>query len=315
MNAPPAGAFRLAQDTARSLFHRIEWGTIVDLSLVVRRGVQILLILVLALAAVRILHFFTRRLERDVDEADVIRKRLREQRLHTVASLLNYLGHFTIAVVASLMVLGVFINIGPLLAGVGVLGLAVSFGAQTLIKDLIAGLFMLVEGQCAVGDVVRVGDIAGMVERITLRTTVLRDLQGVVHVIPNGSIQVLSNLTKSWSKAVLDLGVAYKEDVDRVIRVIQDEAGAMYADPQWRSLIMEEPQVLGVQEFGDSAVVIRLSFKTLPLKQWDVAREFRRRIKKRFDAEGIEIPFPHRTLYWGDSQMPVPAPPAVEPGG
>jgi len=302
VNAPPAGAFRLAQDTARSLFHRIEWGTIVDLSLVVRRGVQILLILVLALAAVRILHFFTRRLERDVDEADVIRKRLREQRLHTVASLLNYLGHFTIAVVASLMVLGVF-------------SLAVSFGAQTLIKDLIAGLFMLVEGQCAVGDVVRVGDIAGMVERITLRTTVLRDLQGVVHVIPNGSIQVLSNLTKSWSKAVLDLGVAYKEDVDRVIRVIQDEAGAMYADPQWRSLIMEEPQVLGVQEFGDSAVVIRLSFKTLPLKQWDVAREFRRRIKKRFDAEGIEIPFPHRTLYWGDSQMPVPAPPAVEPGG
>lgn len=310
----PTGAGRLAQDTARSLFQRIEWNTFVDVSLLVHRALQILLILLLALVAVRLLHFFTRRLERDIDEPDVMRKRLREQRLHTVASLLNYLGHFAIAVAAALMVLGVFINIGPLLAGVGVLGLAVSFGAQTLIKDLIAGLFMIVEGQCAVGDVVRVGDTAGMVERITLRTTVLRDLQGVVHVIPNGSIQVLSNLTKSWSKAVLDLGVAYKEEVDRVIRVIREEAGAMYTEPQWKPLILEEPQVLGVQDFGDSAVVIRLAFKTLPLKQWDVAREFRRRIKNRFDAEGIEIPFPHRTIYWGDSQMPV-QPPAVEPGG
>jgi len=312
VSAPAAAALQ-TQDTARSLLHRIEWNTVVDFPLVVHDALQLLLILIIALAAVRVLHFFTRRLERDLDEADPVRKRLREQRLHTVASLLNYLGHFAIAATAALMALGVFINIGPLLAGVGVLGLAVSFGAQTLIKDLIAGIFILVEGQCAVGDVVRVGATSGMVERITLRTTVLRDLQGVVHVIPNGSIEVLSNMTKSWSKAVLDLGVAYKEDVDHVLRVIRDEAGAMYAEAEWKSLILEEPQVLGVQELGDSAVVVRLSFKTLPLKQWDVAREFRRRIKNRFDREGIEIPFPHRTIYWGDGQMP--APPAAGQGG
>jgi moderate conductance mechanosensitive channel len=214
------------------------------------------------------------------------------------------------------MILATFIEIGPLLAGVGVLGLAISFGAQSLVKDLISGGFMLVEGQFAVGDVVRVKETAGMVEKITLRTIVLRDINGVVHIIPNGTVDTLSNLTKSWSRAVLEIGVAYKEDVDRVMEVMLDEAIQMSQDPDWEPLIVEEPTVPGVERFDDSAVTIRVMFKTLPLKQWDVARQYRRRIKNRFDAEGIEIPFPHRTLYWGDEQNPkLPGPARPEAGG
>jgi moderate conductance mechanosensitive channel len=260
----------------------------------------------LALLAVRGLHVFTRRLERDVDEADLVRKRLREQRSRTLASLLNNVGVIVIALVAILTILNNFIQIGPLLASIGILGLAISFGAQSLMKDLISGTFMLAEGQVAVGDVVRVRDTSGLVEKITLRTLVLRDIHGVVHVIPNGTVETLSNLTKSWSRAVLEIGVAYKEDVDRVMDVMLDEAMVMFQDPDWAPVLVEEPVVPGVERFDDSAVTIRIMFKTLPLKQWEVGREYRRRIKKRFDAEGIEIPFPHRTMYWGPGQSPVP---------
>ena len=281
-------------------------------------GIRIILIVLLAFGTYRILKIFTARLQREVDEPDLSRKRLREQRAHTVASLLNNVGMITIVVLAFLMILGTFMPIGPLLAGVGVLGLAVSFGAQSLVKDLISGGFMLVEGQFAVGDVVRVKETAGMVEKITLRTIVLRDIQGVVHIIPNGTVETLSNLTKSWSRAVLEIGVAYKEDVDRVMEVMKEEALKLYADPEWEPLIVEEPIVPGVERFDDSAVTIRVSFKTLPLKQWDVARQYRRRIKNRFDAEGIEIPFPHRTLYWGAGEgppIPVEVGGAIAPGG
>ena len=274
--------------------------------------VRILLILLLAFGAYRMLKVFTNRLRREIEEPDLVRKRLREQRSQTVASLLNNVGLITITGIAVMMVLAIFIEIGPLLAGVGVLGLAVSFGAQSLVKDLISGAFMLVEGQFAVGDVVRVKDTAGMVEKITLRTIVLRDINGIVHIIPNGTVETLSNLTKSWSRAVLEIGVAYKEDVDRVMEVMLEEAIGMFKDPDWEPLIVEEPTVPGVERFDDSAVTVRVMFKTLPLKQWDVARQYRRRIKKRFDAEGIEIPFPHRTLYWGAGEGPaVP----VEVGG
>jgi moderate conductance mechanosensitive channel len=272
---------------------------------VVLNFVQILFVLILALLAVRVLHVFTRRLQREVAEPDPIRKRLREQRSQTLASLLNNVGLMVIAAVALLTILDVLgTPIGPLLASVGIFGLAVSFGAQSLIKDLISGAFMLAEGQVAVGDVVKVGATAGLVEKITLRTLVLRDVHGVVHVIPNGTVETLSNLTKSWSRAVLEIGVAYKEDIDRVMDVMLDEAMRMYEDPDWAPVIVEEPVVPGVERFDDSAVTIRVMFKTLPLKQWDVSRQYRRRIKNRFDSEGIEIPFPHRTMYWGADQSP-----------
>ncbi|HSH44653.1 MAG TPA: mechanosensitive ion channel family protein [Longimicrobiales bacterium] len=266
---------------------------------------RIALILVVAFGVYRLLRVFTRRLEREVDEDDLVRKRLREQRAQTVASLLNNIGLVVVSGLAVLMILGTFVEIGPLLAGVGVLGLAVSFGAQSLVKDLISGGFMLVEGQFAVGDVIRVGETAGTVEKITLRTIVLRDINGIVHVVPNGAVEILSNMTKGWSRAVLEIGVAYKEDADRVMDVMLDEAMSLYHDPEWHALIVEEPAVPGIERFDDSAVTIRVMFKTLPLKQWDVARQYRRRIKKRFDQEGIDIPFPHRTLYWGQEQDPA----------
>ncbi|MBI4408926.1 MAG: mechanosensitive ion channel family protein [Gemmatimonadetes bacterium] len=273
--------------------------------------VRIGIILVGAFIGYRLIKLFTRRLlTRRIEEEDPLLKRMREQRAQTLAGLLSNVALVVIATVAGLTVLGTFIDIGPLLATAGVAGLAVSFGAQSLVKDIISGAFILVEGQFGIGDVVRVGDAAGMVEKITLRTTILRDLHGVVHIIPNGEITRLSNLTKAWSRAVIDVGVAYREDVDRVLDVLRELGGELQADPEWGVLLLEPPEVLGVEAFGDSSVNLRMMAKTLPLKQWDVARELRRRIKKRFDAEGIEIPYPHVTFYWGEGQMPTP--PGVE---
>lgn len=277
------------------------------------------IIIVAAFLAYRLTRLFTRRLVlHQIEVEDPLVKRVREQRVQTLASLLNNVAVFSIATIALLMILKQFIDIGPLLASVGIVGLAFSFGAQSLVKDIINGTFMLMEGQFGIGDVVRIGGAAGTagtVEKITLRTTVLRDVEGVVHIIPNGEITMVSNLTKSWSRAVLDIGVAYKEDVDRVIAVLRALCEELYADPEWAPLLLEEPVVPGVQALGDSAVVVRLMAKTLPLKQWDVAREVRRRVKKRFDAEGIEIPFPHITFYWGDGQRPEPAGDAALLGG
>lgn len=278
----------------------IDWAELVDWREVAADAVRIAVILVLAFLTYRVVKFATRRLQREVDAEDPFDKRRREQRLRTVASLLNSVAAAVIAGLALLMVLSTFIEIGPLLATAGVAGLAISFGAQSLVKDVLTGIFLMVEEQFGIGDVVRIKDVTGLVERITLRTTVLRDVEGTVHVIPNGEITLLSNLTKGWSKAVLDLGVAYREDVDRVLEVIREECGELWRDEEWSEIILEEPEVPGVQALADSAVVLRVIFKTLPLKQWDVAREYRRRIKRRFDDEGIEIPFPHRTIYLGD---------------
>lgn len=282
----------------------------------VRGLITTAIIVIAAFLAYRLTRLFTHRLVlHQIEEEDPLVKRVREQRFQTIASLLNNVAVFSIATIALLMILKQFIDIGPLLASVGIVGLAFSFGAQSLVKDIINGTFMLMEGQFGIGDVVRINGTAGTVEKITLRTTVLRDIEGVVHIIPNGEVTMVSNLTKSWSRAVLDIGVAYKEDVDRVIAVLRALSDELYADPEWAPLMLEEPAVPGVQEFGDSAVVVRIMAKTLPLKQWDVARELRRRIKKRFDAEGIEIPFPHITFYWGDGQQPEPARDAALLGG
>lgn len=278
--------------------------------------IRIIVILLAAFLTYRVVKLFTRRLQREREEEDPIVKRLREQRAQTVASLLNNVALVVIVGITVLMILTTFnIEIGPLLATAGVVGLAVSFGAQALVKDIISGGFILMEGQFGIGDVVRVGEIAGQVERITLRTTVLRDIHGVVHVVPNGEITTLSNMTKSWSRALLEVGVAYKEDVDHVMEVLREVGEELYEDPDWRPLMLEPPEVPGVERFDESAVIIRLMVKTLPLKQWDVARQLRRRIKNRFDKDKIEIPFPHRTVYWGEGQQPGSTPRAEELGG
>jgi small-conductance mechanosensitive channel len=191
------------------------------------------------------------------------------------------------------------VNITPILAGVGILSLAVGFGAQTLVKDIINGLFILFEDSIAVGDVVVIKGIGGLVEAVNLRTLRLRDLDGSVHIIPNSQVDVIRNMTKDFSYYVLDVGVAYREDTDEVIAVLREIDAGMRQDPAYASDMLEPIEIMGVDRFADSAVVVKARLKTKPIRQWNVGREFNRRLKKAFDARGIELPFPHRTLYWG----------------
>jgi moderate conductance mechanosensitive channel len=298
----------LQQDTPlfRSATPVATWQQLLELEVLLPRAMKIVVVIFAAIIAYRLIRvLISRLLQREIDEEDPLVRRLREQRAQTLAGLLGNVAAVTVFVVATLTILDILLqNIGPILASFGILGLAFSFGAQSLVKDVISGTFMLMEGQFGVGDVVKVSDVSGLVEKITLRTTVLRDVEGAVHIVPNGEITRVTNMTKSWSRAVLHVAVAYREDADHVMEVLRDILGEFRADPEWGALLLEDPVVPGIENFADSAVVIRVMAKTLPLKQWDVSRELRRRIKKRFDAEGIEIPFPHVTHYWGAGQMP-----------
>ncbi len=221
-------------------------------------------------------------------------------RIRTVSKVFYWAASMLISLMTLVMVLENFgISVAPLLAGAGIVGIAVGFGGQYLIRDVINGFFILMEGQYNINDVIKVGEFGGLVEDINLRLTILRDLEGRVIYIPNGEIKTVVNFTKDYAHALIDLGVAYKENVDKVIKVIKDIGAEMRADEYFGKLILEDLEMLGVDDFSDSAVIIKFRIKTLPIKQWDVSREFRRRIKNRFDELGIEIPFPHRTLYWG----------------
>jgi small conductance mechanosensitive channel len=220
-----------------------------------------------------------------------------EKRLETLSQVVHRSATVLALLLAAMMILPELgINIGALLAAAGLAGLAIGFGAQSLVKDVISGLFILVENQYAKGDVVNLAGVGGLVEEVNLRRTVLRDLDGAVHSIPNGEITVASNLTRSKSRVNLVIGVAYGEDLDRVFSVINRVGQELAADPAWRDDVIEAPKALGVEEFADSAVEIRILGETQPIRQWDVMRELRYRLKKAFDQEGIEIPFPHRTL-------------------
>lgn len=222
----------------------------------------------------------------------------RENRAQTLVAVFQNAASVAIIGGGLLMVLAeVEVNIIPLVGGAAVIGLAVAFGAQNLIKDYFYGFMILLENQYGINDVVKIGEVSGLVERVTLRITILRDLEGVVHFVPNGQIATVSNMTHGWSRALFDIGVSYKEDVDRVIEVLIDLCKELRRDPQYRGMILESPEMLGVDKLGDSAVMIKFFIKTRPLKQWLVKRELLRRIKKKFDELGIEIPFPHRVLY------------------
>ncbi len=189
------------------------------------------------------------------------------------------------------------IPIMPLMGGAAVVGLTVAFGAQNLVRDYFSGFMVLMEDQYGINDVVKIGDTSGVVEKITLRMTVLRDLEGIVHFIPHGSITRVSNMTHGWSRAVVEINIAYREDPDYVMSVLMDVANEMRTDPVFGPLILDEPEMLGLDRFGDYSVVIKFVLKTHPLKRWPVRRELLRRIKHKFDELGIEIPFPHRTVY------------------
>lgn len=289
-----------------------EWSDLFDWPELTVTGLRIVAALLVGWVAYRVLRLVLRRIERSVADDDPGVVSVREQRAMTLIGLVRNMGLVVISVLVMFMVLGALgIDLGPLLAGAGVIGLAISFGAQSLVKDIISGLFILFENQFGVGDVIRIEpSIGGVVERMTLRVVVLRDVQGVVHVIPNGEIKRVSNLTRTWSRVVLDVGVAYDEDSDRVMEVMRDVGRELWEDPQWRPLLVEPVEVPGIESFGESAVNIRIMAKTVPLKQWEVARELRRRIKRRFDEEGISLPFPHRTLRWAEGQSPAALPPA-----
>ncbi len=266
-------------------------------------GLRMAVIVVLALVSTKIVSFITARIEKAVEDEDPTTLSEREKRAATLGRIIRHTWFVMVLVIALLMILNeAGIEIGPMLAGLGIAGLAIGFGAQTLVKDVINGFFILLENNFRVGDVVKIGDVAGLVDSMSLRVTILRDLEGKVHVIPNGSIEVVTNMTKEWSRVVLDVGVAYKEDVDEVMDVLKEIGQALYEDPAFRPLIISPLEILGVDNFGDSSVDIKVMMTTRPLKQWMVARELRRRIKNTFDEKGIEIPFPHRTLYMGEAE-------------
>ncbi len=266
------------------------------------RGISILVILGVAMltweiasAAIRIY------LERTDNEGATL---VRSKRVRTLLPLIRNLLMVVIGVMTGMVILSELgVSIGPLLAGAGVAGVAVGFGAQTLVKDFITGLFILFEDSLNVGDVVRVAGKIGTVEALTVRTVRLRDLGGVVHTVPFSSVDTIENLTKEFSHAVVDIGVGYRENYDRVVEVLTSIGAELHADPEFGKKILEPMSVLGLNELAESAVVIRVRFKTGPADQWAVKRDFLRRVKARFDELGIEIPFPHRTLYFGEDRQ------------
>ncbi len=263
----------------------------------VELALRVVFVWFLVWVAIRVVRMVARRIVEAVDDGDDANLSAREKRGQTAAQLVRSVGGVVAVLFGIIATLNLFIDIRPILAGAGILGLAISFGAQSLVKDIISGFFILVEDQFVVGDVIEAAGRTGTVERVTLRVVTLRDLRGVVHMIPNGQLTAVSNLTRSWSRAVVDIGVAYETSVDRALEVFRDEANLLWQDPAWKPKMLGVPDVVGVDELGDSGVILRTMVRTHPGKQWECAREFRRRIKNRLDQEGIEIPFPQRTVH------------------
>jgi small conductance mechanosensitive channel len=260
-------------------------------------GLRVLLIALLGYAVIRMVALLVRRFEHELSVGTDLEALERAKRARTLGSAVRNVTTAIVSAIAVLMVLRELrIDIAPVLAGAGIVGLAVGFGAQTLVRDVISGFFLILEDQVRVGDVAAINGTGGLVEAINLRTIVLRDFEGTVHVFPNGAIQTLANRSKDFSYYVIDLSVAYDEDVDRVADVVRKTGDQLQADPRFAPFILAPLEVVGVDAFAESAVVLKMRIKTVPLKQWDVGRELRRRIKKAFDAEGIEIPLPQRVV-------------------
>jgi len=270
-------------------------------------GIRIALILAVAFAANRIVNavlpgMVRRSVFGQGKRAKTKRDREElEQRYETLSLFLAGVVKVIIWIVAVFTILPELgVEIAPLLAGAGIVGLAIAFGAQNLIRDILSGLFIILEDQYGRGDVVTVAGIIGTVESLNIRRTELRDLEGVVHVVPNGEIKTSSNYTKDWSRIKLDVSVGYGEDLERVIKVMNKVGQELYDDPAWRPFLITAPQVLRVNNFGDSGIDIRMVGETKPARQWAIGGELRLRLKRVFDRENIEIPWPHTKLYLGD---------------
>ncbi|MGH3341317.1 MAG: mechanosensitive ion channel family protein [Carbonactinosporaceae bacterium] len=246
--------------------------------------------------------------ELDETGARLARER-RRQRAKTVGSVLKSVTTITIVAIAAFMVLGELgVQLGPLIASAGVVGVALGFGSQSLVKDFLSGMFMLLEDQYGVGDHIDVGEATGIVEDVGLRITRLRDLDGALWYVRNGEILRVGNYSQGWARAVIDIPVGLDADIPRVRSLLKVIADRLWGEEEWKSLILEEPEVWGVEAINRDSVIVRMVVKTAPLKQWDVARELRERIKAKFEAQGIEIPYPQATIW-----MRTESPPAVQP--
>ncbi|HEX4879343.1 MAG TPA: mechanosensitive ion channel family protein [Limnobacter sp.] len=284
-----------------TLFKYIEPAKLLDLGL---QATKFVLVIVAALVILRIVKTTIDRVGMGMQARS---KSLDDQkRIDTLMRVLKYVANVVVLLLGALIALGTIgISIAPVLAAAGVVGLAVGFGAQSLVKDYFTGVVLLIENQIRAGDFVEVGGKSGTVENVTLRYVRLRDAHGNVHFVPNGQIASVTNSTMDFAYAVVDVGIAYKEDVDASIQVMQKVGAELAEDVAWQDKITEPMAVLGVQDLADSAVVVRLRFKTLPGEQWAVRREYNKRIKAAFDRVGIEIPFPHVTMYSGEEKPPM----------
>jgi len=276
------------------------WG-LVSLWLI-NHGLKIVLIIILTFVALKISKMLANRIfsvfKKTRLEAEI------QKRTDTLNSLVRYILNTVILALAAVMILEELgIKIGPVLAAAGIVGLAIGFGSQQLVQDVISGFFILMEDQIRVGDVVQISDRGGLVEKVSLRTVVLRDLAGNVHYIRNGQINVVTNMTKEYSQYVFDIGIAYRENVDEVIEVVKQVGEELRNDLDFKDDILDALEVFGLDKFADSSIVIKARIKTKPIKQWRVGREFNRRLKNKFDELSIEIPFPHMTVYMGEDKQ------------
>ena len=244
--------------------------------------------------ATRLIIAFRKRIAARMHDAEQVR------RAETLGRVFRYLASMIVGLVAGTLILSELgISVAPILGAAGVVGLAIGFGAQSLVKDFFTGFFLLMENQITKGDVVQIADKSGVVEDVTLRYVQLRDYDGNVHFVPNGLIAGVTNMSRGYAFAVVDVGVAYREDLDEALDVMRETAAQMRKDPEQQPRILDEFELAGVERWDDSAVVLRGRFKVAPLQQWNVRREYLRRLRRAFDAKGIEIPYPHLTIYAG----------------
>jgi small-conductance mechanosensitive channel len=259
-------------------------------------GIRIFLILTGMIILLMLVKLVTKKIFKSLHFKDQEQIKRRD----TLTSVFQFIFKVIIITIALVTILSELqIEIGPILAAAGILGLAVGFGAQSLVKDIISGFFILLTDQIRIGDVVEIAGKAGVVEGLNLRMVTLRDLSGNVHYVPNGEITVVTNMTKGYSRYVFEIGVAYRENVDEVTAIMRQVDAEIREDPDFKDDILEPLEILGLDAFGDSAIIIKARIMTKPIQQWRIGREFKRRLKIHFDKNGIEIPFPHLTLYMG----------------
>ncbi len=263
-------------------------------------GIRIAAIIIVAIVLKKIVHgIIVRAVKLSVSREDFITPEARRKRENTLSNLFTVTLRTLIVIISGLMVMEQLgIKIGPILAAAGIVGLAFGFGGQYLIRDIITGLFIIMENQFRIGDVVNINGTGGLVEDVTLRKTTLRDLDGTVHHIPHGEIKMVSNLTKDFSRVNMNLGISYNSNLEHVIRVVNQVGNDLAQDPDFKDIILKPIQFLRVDDFADSSIEIKMLGETRPIRQWEVAGEFRKRLKIAFDKEGIEIPFPQRVLHY-----------------